>query len=268
MLRKAITILQHHSSFTDIIGSKPSHTLLLSATQSSQSPLFQAGCVYLPAHSELYATSRPLKTSSSNAPLALISRVKLSRDADTGDIDAVELQKLRPPANMPMPASASLVPPKPGTDGADKPETMLFCSQGDLAPKSGGIFLMPRGERPIPCVTDYHGRPFNSPYGAVIHADWSVWFTDTTIGHQAEFRQEPALPPQIYRYDPGTREIRAMADGFQRPVGIAIDAGRGRVYVSDAGAGSFAPAGSGDFGSSFLQSLTGASASDDVNPEG
>lgn len=117
-------------------------------------------------------------------------------------------------------------------------------------------------------MTDYFGKPFNSPYGATIHTDWSVWFTDPTIGHEVEFRDRPVLPPQVYRYDPGTKEIRAMADGFQRPVGIAIDAARERLYVSDASAGSFAVAGPSESSLSFLQSLTGTSANDDINASG
>jgi hypothetical protein len=51
-----------------------------------------------------------------------------------------------------------------------------------------------------------------------------------------------------------------MADGFQRPVGIAVDGARGRVYISDAGSGDFLPAGQAETGLSFLQALTGSSA--------
>ncbi|KAH6685956.1 D-lactonohydrolase-like protein-like protein [Plectosphaerella plurivora] len=199
------------------------------------SPLFHAACVHLPAQDELYTTSRPLMSTSSQGPAVLISRIKLSRDVDSGYIDSLEWQKLRPPPNMAMPAGGILVPPKSEPDQGTKPDTILFCSQGNLSPGSGGIFLMPRGERPIPCVTSYHGRSFNSPYGATIHTDWSVWFTDPAIGNEGDFREQPMLPPQLYRYDPSTGGVRAMADGFQRPVGVAIDGGRERVYVSDAG---------------------------------
>lgn len=224
--------------------------------------MFQAACVLLPSEDELYTTSKPLKTSSSQGPVVLISKLKLFRDESSGYIDSLEWQKLRPPPNMAMPAAGVLVPPKPDAFQGAGVDTILFCAQGNLSPGSGGIFLMPRGERPIPCVTDYHGRCFNSPHAAIIHTDWSVWFTDPSIGYDGDFRDQPVLPPQVYRYDPATGDVRAMADGFQKPVGIAIDASRGRVYISDAGSASFAPAGQADTGLSILQALTGAGPKD------
>lgn len=160
---------------------------------------------------------------------------------------------------MPMPAAGCRVPRKQNQGTGAGPDTILFCSQGNLSGHTGGVYLMPRGERPIACVTDYHGKPFNSPHGATLHPDWSIWFTDPAIGHEGGFREQPMLPSQIYRYDSGTQQVRAVADGFQKPVGIAIDAPRGRVYVSDAGARSFAPAGQAEQSYSFLSTLTGSS---------
>lgn len=229
-------------------------------SDSSSTPLFHTACVHLHAQDELYTTSRPLKSSSSQGPVVLIQRIKLSRDADSGYIEALEWQKLRPPPNMAMPAGGVLVPPKPESAQGSRADTILFCSQGNLSPGSGGIFLMPHGERPIPCVTSYHGKAFNSPYGATVHKDWSVWFTDPSIGYEGDFRDQPMLPPQVYRYDPSSGDVRAMADDFQRPVGIAVDGARGRVYISDAGSGDFSPAGQAETGISFLQALTGSSA--------
>ena len=53
-------------------------------------------------------------------------------------------------------------------------------------------------------ISDYHGRQFNSVNDVVIHKDGSIWFTDPAYGHEQGIRPLPQLPPQTYRYDPGT----------------------------------------------------------------
>jgi gluconolactonase len=46
----------------------------------------------------------------------------------------------------------------------------------------------------------------------------------------------PILPNQVYRFDPKDGSIRAMADGFGRPNGIAFSADQKTFYIGDTGA--------------------------------
>ncbi|GKT61551.1 SMP-30/Gluconolaconase/LRE-like region containing protein [Colletotrichum tofieldiae] len=95
---------------------------------------------------------------------------------------------------------------------------------------------MPAGRPPQVVASTYYGRDFNSPHSAAISPrDDGIWFTDPCCGHEQEFRSPPQLPPQIYRCDAKTGEVRAMADGFVRPTGIAIDEDSSTLYVADAG---------------------------------
>lgn len=82
-------------------------------------------------------------------------------------------------------------------------------------------------------VSSFHGRPFNSPNDVVVHSDGSIWFTDPIYGWEQGIRPRPRLPNQVYRFDPATRGIRAMADGFGRPNGICFSPDEKIVYITD-----------------------------------
>ncbi|KAI1394016.1 uncharacterized protein F4822DRAFT_386765 [Hypoxylon trugodes] len=166
-------------------------------------------------------------TSSSALPAILISKILLQRDRGVlGDyIPEVEWMKLRPPSSMPMPAGACRY-----RDG------ILFCSQGALTPNSGGLWYMPWGKPPTPILTAYFQKPFNSIQSVVEDQHGALWFTDASIGFEQEIRPKPKLPNQVYRYDPATRDLRAVADGFSRPMGIALGPDGNTLYVTDTGA--------------------------------
>jgi gluconolactonase len=265
-----VSLVQYHPDFSYVIGLEPTHSLLLSSSETSKNPFFHEACVYLPEHEELYVTSNILQSSSgSQLPVILISKLKLRRTGSGGDgaVEQVEWSKLRPPANMPMPAS-----------GAAFSDGMLFCSQGTLAPGSGGLFYMPRGRPPQAVVTEYFGRDFNSLHDvAVYHSSTeesgngdgngngdgensggrnsrrssgdggaeddggsggavSFWFTDPCHGFEQDFRKKPQLPCHVYRFDPETGDLRVVADGLGRPTGLCFSPDGRTVYVTDSDA--------------------------------
>ncbi|HEX6372022.1 MAG TPA: SMP-30/gluconolactonase/LRE family protein [Longimicrobium sp.] len=85
-------------------------------------------------------------------------------------------------------------------------------------------------------VDRYEGRRLNSPNDLAVAADGAVWFTDPTYGIENPQQGCPAEPELdhrgVYRYDPGTDDLRRMAE-LRQPNGIAF-APDGRVlYVSD-----------------------------------
>ncbi|KAI0147612.1 hypothetical protein GGR57DRAFT_248116 [Xylariaceae sp. FL1272] len=211
----------------------PVYALLLSSADSSQNPLFHNGFVYLHHQDQLYMTSDLLQSSSSSMlPVILISRISFSREMETDfgdvptDITSLEWMKLRPPPNMPMPAGA--ISYKQG---------ILYCSQGTLEPDTGGLYYMPIGKRPVPIVTNFYGRPFNSIQSVVADGDGALWFVDSAIGYEHDIRPKPRLPNHVYCFQPGTdtdpMSLRVVADGFQRPTGITMSPNGRVLYVAD-----------------------------------
>ncbi|KAI0486143.1 hypothetical protein F4859DRAFT_357132 [Xylaria cf. heliscus] len=225
-----------HSSFSSVIGEAPAFSLLISA-DSSRNPFFHKGCAYIPDKDELYTTSDLLQSSStSRLPVILISRIVIRRAPDSDlsgipttsaiPVTSIEWMKLRPPPNLAFPSGA--IPYKKG---------VLYCSQGTLEPDSGGLFYMPTGKRPIPLVTNYFGKPFNSIQGVVEGKDGGLWFTDSCAGLEQEIRPVPQLPSHVYWFHPTTGELRVVADGLKRPSGIALspseDAFPATIYAYD-----------------------------------
>jgi gluconolactonase len=125
-------------------------------------------------------------------------------------------------------------------------------------PAPGGVFRMENGRPPVPVVTHWGRRPFNSPQQIAVepaprpdqHQQRSqesdgredggqgdfLWFTDSTAGFEAEIRGRPQLPCHVYRYKTATGVLRVMADGLVRPGGIALSPDGGTLYVSDTAA--------------------------------
>ncbi|ROW05843.1 hypothetical protein VMCG_05310 [Cytospora schulzeri] len=203
------------------------HSLLLSTAETSRQPLFHQACIYLPGHDELYVTSNLLvTTSSSTLPVVLISRVKLNRRSGAGengnDVVSVEWQKLRPPQSMTMPAG-----------GAAYAKGMVFCSQGNQVPGTGGLYYMPRGKPPEALVTGFYGRDLNSPHDVALTSDGALWFTDPCHGFENGIRKRPVLPCHVYRYHPGNGDLRVMVDGLVRPTGIAFSPDESTAYITD-----------------------------------
>ncbi|KAI0397785.1 hypothetical protein F5Y17DRAFT_291755 [Xylariaceae sp. FL0594] len=245
---KTINIRVFHPSFQELIGDSCKFSLISeSFGNPSRNPFFYKGCAYLLDVDELYTTSDLLQsTASSRLPTILISKLSFRRSIDVVEPDLADLEseesppagspttsspvvgvewmKLRPPPSMPMPSGA--IPYKKG---------VLFCSQGTLHdPASGGLFYMPRAHRPIPLVTGYFGKPFNSVQHVVEGAtDGALWFTDSAAGHERDIRPHPSLPSHVYWFQPRTGELRVVADGLARPSGIALSPREDVLYVSD-----------------------------------
>lgn len=167
-----------------------------------------------------------------------MSRIRLTRQASSAfisDISYLEWEKLRPPPMMAFPSGATHF--AKGT---------VFCSQGNSTPGTGGLFYLSsvQGQKPIPLVTGFHGRDFNSPHDVAVAPDdkAALWFTDPRCGFERGLRQQPDLPSRLYRFVPGFDgsrtvggELRVMADGLRQPMGLAFSPDGRTLYVSDAG---------------------------------
>jgi gluconolactonase len=88
-------------------------------------------------------------------------------------------------------------------------------------------------------ASHYQGKRLNSPNDAVVKSDGSIWFTDPTYGIDSEYEGD-ASPSEIgashvYRIDPSSGAVEAVATDFEKPNGIAFTADEKKLYVVDTG---------------------------------
>ena len=71
----------------------------------------------------------------------------------------------------------------------------------------------------------YRGKRLNSPNDVVCRSDGTIWFSDPHYGISTDYeggKQQPELPPTLYRLNPGTGELTVAADDFVGPNGLAF----------------------------------------------
>ena len=88
-------------------------------------------------------------------------------------------------------------------------------------------------------LVDRHGgRRLNSPNDVAVKSNGTIWFTDPLYGIQTDYeggRQPSEQPPALYRFDPGTGEIKVAAGDFDGPNGLAFSPDERRLYVAETG---------------------------------
>lgn len=85
----------------------------------------------------------------------------------------------------------------------------------------------------------WQGRRFNSPNDVVVRSDGSIWFTDPDYGIMSDYEGEKAEGEigacNVYRIDPSTGAVDAVATDFVKPNGIAFSPDEKHLYVADTG---------------------------------
>jgi gluconolactonase len=83
----------------------------------------------------------------------------------------------------------------------------------------------------------WNGKRLNSPNDVVEHSDGSVWFTDPSYGIDSDYegyRADSEIGAcHVYRADPASGRVQAVAQDFARPNGIAFSADERQLYVAD-----------------------------------
>jgi gluconolactonase len=211
----------HNRAADDILGQEPKLDLLL---EDKKRPFAHEAGVFIPDQNCLFVTSNQYPHPETSKSHIHISRIQLPSDIKSTDAQATEIDA----KNVYM-----------ANGGVNYKDGVLFCSQGTLD-KPGGIAYMPLNRHDSSTdyeakllVSAFHGRPFNSPNDVVVHSDGSIWFTDPIYGSEQGIRPAPRLPNQVYRFDPATGGIRAIADGFGRPNGICFSPDEKIVYITD-----------------------------------
>jgi len=83
------------------------------------------------------------------------------------------------------------------------------------------------------------GKRLNSPNDVVVKSDDSIWFTDPSYGIDLDY--EGAVPASeigachVYRIDPASGAVEAVATDFQKPNGIAFSPDEMLLYIADTG---------------------------------
>lgn len=203
----------YQSDFEGILGPNPILDLVL---EIDAYPFAHEAGVYLDATNELIVTSNQYPDSSGKRNVQ-ISKIKLG----DGSKPAVHEE-----------IHCDLVHMANG--GINYQDGVLLCAQGS-GTRPSGLFKMSTSApyKTEPIVTDFLTRPFNSVNDVVVHSNGSIWFTDPSYGHDQGYRPRPNLPNQVYRFDPATGDIRAVADGFGRPNGICFSPDEKEVYITD-----------------------------------
>ncbi|OJJ51819.1 hypothetical protein ASPZODRAFT_127950 [Penicilliopsis zonata CBS 506.65] len=202
---------------------------------------FHEACIYHHPTRSVFVTSNQLQNAPGVAtPATANKHVKLFRIYDDGRQEAQEQSVKVEEVTFDGCHSAML---NGGVNDGD--EHILLCAQGSTDPSdlSGIIRLpIPTEASAVPSkasvvVDSFYGVPFNSVNDVIVHPeDQSIWFTDPPYGFHQGIRSPPQLPPQVYRFNPHTHSIRALADGFSRPNGLCFSPDRKTLYVTDTGA--------------------------------
>ncbi|ENI05401.1 hypothetical protein COCC4DRAFT_137752 [Bipolaris maydis ATCC 48331] len=206
----------------DLFGQDPKLEVLL---EDDKCPFAHEAGVFMPEENCLFVTSNQYQHPATGKTHIHVSRIQLSADAASTDAKYAEVNV----KNVHM-----------ANGGVNYKDGILFCSQGTLDTPGGIAYMHSKPGfsssttyEARMLVSSFHGRPFNSPNDVVVQSDGSIWFTDPNYGWEQKIRPPPRLPNQVYRFDPATACIRAMADGFSRPNGICFSPDERIVYVTD-----------------------------------
>lgn len=203
-----LSFVAHAPAFAQVTGEDPRLSLLAEVDAHE-------GPVYFADEHALYVTSLP-KPGVDGSPLVQIKRLALD--------DHEEISVLVADAN--------------GANGmtADREGRLIVCEQGShRRPARISRIERTTGERE-PLVEAWRGLRLNSPNDVVVASDETIWFTDPSYGHLQGFRPEPAVGDFVYRHDPATGQTTVVADGFDKPNGIALSPDERTLYITDSGA--------------------------------
>jgi len=203
----------HRDEFLDVLGPAPRLERVVD-TNAHEGPVYVAG------EDALYFTTVPEPGPA--GPRVDIRRLAL--DGSRFPLEPERLTTVRADANV---ANGMTLSP----DGR-----LVVCEQGSHTTPAA-VTLVNRSTGRVETLVDgWRGRPLNSPNDVVVRSDGTVWFTDPSYGHLQGFRPAPRLADRVYRYDPRDGDVSTVADGFDKPNGLAFSPDERTLYVGDSGA--------------------------------
>ena len=200
--------ITHAVAFADVLGDTQ-RLWRLAEVDAHEGP------VYFDEENALYFTTLP-QPGVDRSPSVQIRRLSLDRPYDP----------------------SVLVAQGNGANGmaADREGALIVCEQGSRW-QPARITRVDRATAEVEVLVEgWRGLRLNSPNDVVVASDGTIWFTDPSYGHLQGFRPPPEVGDYVYRHDPLTGETTVVADGFDKPNGIAFSPDEGVLYVTDSGA--------------------------------
>ncbi|RMZ07446.1 hypothetical protein D0862_04277 [Hortaea werneckii] len=115
-------------------------------------------------------------------------------------------------------------------------QSIVFCEQCSITRPAESLHLDPATNTSRPLLNNFLGRNLTSANDIIQPSlTGDLWFTDPYYAFWQGFRPEPDLRQQIYRFEPATGIVQAVADGFVAVNGIEFSPDWEFVYVSDTG---------------------------------
>ena len=208
----------HTQAFREVTGKHPRLEKLIDIDAHE-------GPVYVPEEDALYFTSVPVET---DIPAPRSRRVAIRRlqlDRERFPRHATDVSTVREVASM---ANGMAL------DGDGR--RLLVCEQGTRFQHGAITRFDPQSGCVETLVDHWRELRLNSPNDVVQKHDGSIWFTDPSYGFLQAFKPEPQLGDFVYRYDPESKQLSVVADGFDKPNGLAFSPDESVLYVGDSGA--------------------------------
>jgi len=123
-----------------------------------------------------------------------------------------------------------------GTGPYNSSLVLVTSGRGSLPPSIVLVNPLPPYNSTV-LLDNFYGRQFNSLNDIKIHpTNGKFFFTDVDYGFLNHFRPAPLMPFQVYQFDPETSVVQVIADGFNKPNGLAFSPDGNISYVCDTGA--------------------------------
>jgi len=191
--------------FTNILGNNVTQELV---AETSWDAFHEAG-VYNIETGLLYATSN--YAGSLDNPIN-VTAIDINRNN--------EITSIRYP-HLSLANGGSAFYPVGSSPNSSEGQGVVYCDQGDLTNPSRLTLVNPATNESTVLVDNFYGRNFSSLNDVEQHYHTGdLWFTDARYGHWQYFRPEPVIRPQVYRFEPKTGVVQAVADDFVAPNGL------------------------------------------------
>src|SRR5919202_2328757 len=182
------------------------------------------GPVYVPDEDALYFTTLPKPTDVLLPAFRNVAIKRLALNGDQFPVSPENLSVVRESANM---ANGMAL---------DHAGQLVICEQGTRS-EHGRISRLNLQTGELETVV-YHwsGLRLNSPNDVVVKSDGTIWFTDPSYGFLQGFKAQPLVGDYVYHYDPHSGRLSVVADGFDKPNGLAFSPDESILYIGDSGA--------------------------------